>query len=374
MAKRDYYEVLGVKKTASAEEIKKAYRELAKKYHPDANKDNPDAESKFKEANEAYQVLSDDKKRVQYDSMGHAAFDGTGGFNASDFSGFGGFGDIFESFFGGGFGGGFGGSASRRSGPQRGTDLRYNLTISFEEAYFGTKKEIDVPKDERCPDCGGTGAEKGTSRKTCAHCGGSGQIKQQRSTAFGSFVNVVPCPVCQGEGTIIESPCKECRGRGTVHKVKRLSVAIPEGIDNGQALTLAGEGEPGAKGGPPGDLYIYITVRPHKHLKREGADLYLDMPIPFALAALGGEIDVPTLTGKIKYKVPEGTQTGTVFRMKDKGMKYIKTNRFGDLYVKVTVEVPKKLTGEQRSALEAYARHTSETSFYDRVKGDFGSR
>ena len=378
MAKRDYYEVLGVDKTATQEEIKKAYRQLAKKYHPDTNKDNSSSEAKFKEVNEAYQVLSDEQKKSQYDQLGHAAFDasagyggGGSGFNTSGFSG-GGFGDIFESFFGGFGGSGF--SGSQRRGPARGADLRYNMTITFEEAFFGTHKEIEITKDETCDICKGSGAEPGSKKKTCERCGGTGQVRQQTSTAFGNFVNVTTCPACHGEGSIIEKPCKACHGRGTQNKTKKLSIKIPEGIDNGQALTLSGEGEPGKAGGPSGDLYIYITVRPHKYLKREGANLYLDMPISFSLAALGGEIEVPTMTGKIKYTVPEGTQTGTVFRMKEKGMKYLRTNKSGDLYVKVNVEVPKKLTAEQKQLLERFTATANEKSFFDKVKDAFGGK
>jgi molecular chaperone DnaJ len=371
--KRDYYEVLGVTKNASQEEIKKAYRGLAKKYHPDANKDDAQAEHKFKEVNEAYQVLSDEEKRRQYDSFGHAAFDGTGG--ARGFGGFedfmGGFGDIFDSIFGSPFG-----RQQKRAntGPQRGADLRYDMSISFEEAFFGCKKEIELVKDEKCPECGGSGAQKGTERKTCPNCGGTGQVRQQRSTAFGNFVNVTTCSACGGEGHIIERPCMKCKGKGTLSRLKKLSVNIPAGIDDGQAMTLSGEGEPGKRGGPPGDLYIYITVRPHKYLQRDGYDLYLDMPIPFSLAAIGGEMEVPTLEGRIKYRIPEGTQTGTVFRLKEKGVQHLRSNKKGDLYVKVNVEVPKKLTDKQKDLLQQFDNitKTKEKSFFERVKDAFG--
>ncbi|MEZ4357895.1 MAG: molecular chaperone DnaJ [Eubacteriales bacterium] len=382
MAKKDYYEVLGVSKSATQEEIKKAYRQLAKKYHPDTNKGNSEAEAKFKEANEAYQVLSDEQKKSQYDQFGHAAFDpnagygGGGGFDTSGFSGgfnTSGFGDIFESFFGG-FNGDSGFGSSKRRGPARGADLRYNMTISFEDAYFGASKNIEITKDETCGTCKGSGAEPGSNKKTCERCGGTGQIRQQSSTPFGNFVNVTTCPVCHGEGSIIEKPCKTCHGKGTVNKAKKISVKIPEGIDTGQALTLSGEGEPGKSGGPAGDLYIYITVRPHRYLKREGANLYLDVPIPFTLAALGGDIEVPTMTGKIKYHVPEGTQTGTIFRMKGKGMKHLRTSKYGDLYVKVNVEVPKKLSNEQKQILERFGSTGQEKSFFEKVKDSFGGR
>jgi molecular chaperone DnaJ len=373
--KRDYYEVLGISKDASADDIKKAYRKLAKQYHPDTNKEDAQAEHKFKEVNEAYQILSDDGKRRQYDSYGHAAFDGTGGFSGGGYGGFedvmGGFGDVFDSLFGGAFG-----RSSRKAynGPQQGADLRYDMSITFEEAVFGCKKEIDLTKEEKCDECDGTGAQKGTQKKTCSVCGGSGQVRQQRTTAFGNFVNVTACSACGGEGTIIEKPCQKCRGKGTINKAKKLSITIPAGIDNGQALTLSGEGAPGKKGGPSGDLYIYITVKAHKYLQRDGFDLYLDMPVSFALAAMGGELEVPTLEGKIKYKIPEGTPTGTVFRLKEKGVKHLRSAKKGDMYVKVTVEVPKKLTDKQKDLLDQFEKISmqKEKSFFERVKDAFG--
>jgi len=372
--KRDYYEVLGVSKSATAEDIKKAYRRLAKQYHPDTNKEDAQAEQKFKEVNEAYQVLGDEEKRRKYDSFGHAAFDGTGGMGQG-FGGFedimGGFGDIFDSFFGGGFG-----RQGRRAntGPQRGSDLRYDLSIAFEEAVFGCKKEVELVKEEKCPECEGSGAQKGTDKKTCATCGGTGQVRSQRSTAFGNFVNVTTCSVCGGEGFIIEKPCQKCKGKGSISRLKKISVNIPAGIDDGQALTLSGEGEIGKRGGSPGDLYIYISVKSHPYLQRDGYDLYLDMPVSFTLAAVGGDMEVPTLEGRVKYKIPEGTQTGTVFRLKEKGVRHLRSARKGDLFVKVTVEVPKKLNDRQKELLRQFDSIASakEKSFFEKVKDAFG--
>ena len=362
--KRDYYEVLGVGKNASAEEIKKAYRRLAKQYHPDVNEHKEDAAEKFKEASEAYGVLSDSQKRQQYDSFGHAAFEngGHGGFGGfEDFMG--GFGDIFESFFGGS-------RSSRRNGPLRGPDLRVELKIAFEDAAFGVKKEVRLHKDATCDACAGSGARAGTSPKTCTTCGGAGQIRQQRNTAFGSFVNVVDCPDCGGRGQINKDPCPECNGRGTTARQKTISVNIPAGIDDGQIMTVRGEGGAGQRGGPPGDLQIYISITPHKYFKREGYDLIIDMPVSFADAALGAELTVPTLEGKAKYKMSEGTQTGTVFRLKDKGIPHLNSQRKGSLYVRVKVEVPKKLSEKQKTLLKEFSKlDKKEKSFFERVLG-----
>lgn len=348
MANKDYYETLGVEKGASAEDIKKAYRQLAKKYHPDLNKDDENAAQKFKEVNEAYQVLSDDKKRAQYDQFGSAAFDGsagTGGAGFGDFGGFGGFGDIFDSFFGGGR------SAARSNGPVRGGDVEASLRITFEEAAFGVKKEISITRREQCDQCHGSGAQAGSDVKTCPTCGGSGQIRQQQQTMLGSFVNVTTCPHCHGEGRIIEKPCERCGGSGrTVHQ-RKINVNIPAGIDDGQILTLSGQGDAGLKGGPAGDLHVYIGVRPHKVFKRDGVNLYMDMPISFGQAALGCELEVPTLDGKVKYSIPAGTQSGTVFRLRDKGIKYLRQQRNGDLFVKMNVEIPRKLTDKQKELI-----------------------
>lgn len=349
---RDYYETLGVGKQAGADEIKKAYRQLAKKYHPDLNKDNEEAAQKFKEINEAYQVLSDEQKRAQYDQLGHEAYtqgaqSGFSGGYSGGFSGFGGFGDIFDTFFGGGGGG----SARRRSGPQRGSDLQTNVTITFEEAAFGTKKELRVTRRENCDACGGSGAKPGTSPKTCPACHGTGQIRQQQQTMFGTMANIVTCPTCRGEGTIIEEVCDKCRGNGRVPKTHTISVNIPAGIDDSQVITLSGQGDHGKKGGPAGDLLVYVSVKSHKTFTREGVNLFMDLDITFPQAALGCEIEIPTLEGPIKYNIPAGTQPGTTFRMRDKGIKYLRQDRKGDLYVKVHLVVPRKLTERQRELL-----------------------
>jgi len=364
--KRDYYEVLGVGKDASSDEIKKAYRKLAKQHHPDMNDGDHGSADKFREASEAYEVLSDDDKRRQYDQFGHAAFDqgsgvggGFGGFG--DFMG--GFGDIFDSFFGGG-------ATRQRNGPVRGRDLRMDLSITFEEAAFGTAKEVHVNKDETCDKCHGSGAKSDDDVKTCGTCGGTGQLRQQRSTAFGSFVNVVDCPDCGGKGKIIKNPCTECRGRGILRKQKQIKVNIPAGIDNGQIITLRGEGSAGQRGGPAGDLQIHIHVEPHAFFKRDGYDLYLEMPVSFADAAMGTELIVPTLDGKAKYKMASGTQTDTIFRLKDKGIQHLRASRKGSLYVKVVVEVPKKLSDKQKTLLREFDELTkSKKSFFERVKG-----
>jgi len=364
--KRDYYEVLGVGKDAGGDEIKKAYRKLAKQYHPDVNEQKEDAAEKFKEASEAYSVLSDSAKRQQYDNFGHAAFDGGGrggfgGFGFDDIMG--GFGDIFDSFFGGG-------RAARRSGPTRGADLRMELKISFEDSAFGIKKEVRLNKDAECASCGGTGAKSGTTLKTCGVCAGAGQIKQQRNTAFGSFVNVADCPECGGSGKINKDPCPDCGGRGIVSKQKTISVSIPAGIDNGQIITIRGEGSAGQRGGPPGDLLIYITVAAHKYFKREGYDIIIEMPVSFVDAALGAELTVPTLEGKVKYKISAGTQTGTVFRLKDKGIQHIHSAKKGSLYVQVKVEVPKKISEKQKTLLREFDKlDKKEFSFFERVLG-----
>lgn len=349
MAEKDYYATLGVDKSASSDEIKKAYRQLAKKYHPDMNKDDESAAQKFKEVNEAYQVLSDDKKRAQYDQFGSAAFDGSaggagygGGFGG--FEGFGGFGDIFDSFFGGG-------RTAQRNGPMRGGDVDVSVKISFEEAAFGVKRDISISRQENCETCGGSGAKPGSSTKTCPTCGGGGQIRRQQQSLFGSVMNVTTCPTCHGEGHIVEDPCDHCRGTGRVLRTRTISVNIPAGIDDGQIITLTGQGDAGQKGGPSGDVHVYITVKPHKTFKRDGVNLYMDMPLSFGQAALGCELEVPTLDGKVKYTIPSGTQPGTVFRLRDKGIKYLRQDRHGDLYVKMNVVVPRKLTDRQKELI-----------------------
>ena len=356
--KRDYYEVLGVDKNADAGTIKKAYYQLAKKYHPDANPGDKAAEEKFKEANEAYAVLSDADKRAKYDQYGHAAFDPSMGGGNGGFSGFGGFedfdlGDILGGMFGGAFGGGR--SSRRSNGPMQGEDIALSVTITFEEAAFGTKKEILVPREENCPDCGGTGAKPGSTPTKCSACGGTGQVRVQQNTMFGSFSTVRTCEACNGTGKIISDPCTHCKGRGRVNKSNRISVTIPAGINNGQTLTMRGEGEAGIRGGANGDLYIGINVRPHKLFSRKGYDLYLDINIPMTTAALGGEIQVPTLKGSVKYNVPQGTQPGTTFRLKEQGVQKLNAAGKGDLFVRVNVQIPKRLNEEQRELLEKLA-------------------
>lgn len=354
--KRDYYEVLGLKKGASDEEIKKAFRKLAMKYHPDKNPGDQVAEEKFKELNEAYSVLSDSDKKDKYDRFGfagvdpNAGFGGAGGFNG----GFGGFEDIFD-MFGGMFGGGFGGASSaqqRRNAPMKGRDLQKAMKITFEEAAFGVKKQIRMSKYVTCDHCTGSGAEPGTSKTTCPVCNGSGQVNSVHRTPFGQFQSVGPCTNCDGTGQIIETPCSECNGSGRVKKSVTISVDIPAGVDNDSVISIRGQGEPGLNGGPAGDLYIVLAVEPHKLFKRHGNDLYIEMPITFAQAALGDEIIVPTLEEKVSYKIPAGTQPETTFRLKGKGITPARSNRSGDLYVKVNVEVPTKLTGKQKKAVE----------------------
>lgn len=381
MSKRDYYEVLGVDKNASDAEIKKSYRKLAKKYHPDLNPGDKEAEQKFKEVNEAYEVLSNPEKKANYDRFGHAGTDPNGfggsGFGGNGgFSGFGGFDDIFDMFFGGSSG--FGGESTRKKGPQKGTDIRTDLDLKFEEAAFGAEKDINVTRLEKCHTCNGTGAKPGTKVKTCDKCHGTGQIQYTQNTALGRFVNVRTCDKCHGEGTIIETPCKSCHGTGQVKKTRTIHVKIPAGVDNDSILPLRGEGEPGIKGGRSGDLYIYIHVQPHPIFTRERNDIHCEIPITFAQATLGAELTVPTLDGKVKYEIPEGTQTGTVFRLKGKGVPKVRGNGRGDQYVKVKVEVPKKLNKQQKELLQKFAEISGEDnfeqtkSFFDKVKDIFG--
>lgn len=373
MAKRDYYEVLGINRNATDDEIKKAFRSLAKKYHPDLNPGDENAEAKFKEINEAYNVLINPETRAQYDQFGHAGPTGQG-FGGFDF---GGIEDIFDMFFGGGFGTT---SQRRRNAPMRGSDLRYNLDISFEEAAFGTKKEIEVARMENCPNCHGTGAKDGSEPKTCPDCHGTGEVSYTQTTAFGRFVNVRACARCGGEGTIIEVPCRRCAGRKKIRRVRKINVTIPAGIDNGQAITLRGEGEVGERGGPPGDLYVYITVRSHRLFKRQGYDIHCDIPITFGQAALGAEIEVPTLEGTVKHQIPEGTQTGTVFRLRSKGIPHLRRNMRGDLLIKVNVEVPKRLNEKQKELIRQFEEmigekeyHEQRRSFFEKMKDAFGA-
>lgn len=350
MAKKDYYEVLGIDKNATEDEVKKAYRKLARKYHPDVNKDDKNAEEKFKQINEAYEVIRDPDKRAQYDQFGHAGV-GQGGFNPGDFGGFGGgglFDDLFD-LFGGGF------SQSRQRGPTRGADLRYDLEITLEEAAFGIEREVEIFRMENCKTCGGTGAKPGTRPKTCTTCGGTGEVRNVQNLGPMQFTNVTPCVACGGRGHIIEEPCPKCIGRGQTKTGRKIKVKVPAGIDNDSRLRMSGEGEPGDRGGPPGDLYVFIHVKPHKLFRRQGDDLIYEVPISFVQATLGDEIEIPTLEEKIKLKIPEGTQPGTRFRLKSKGIQHIRGYGRGDLHVKVNVEIPKKLNDEQKELLVKFA-------------------
>ena len=377
--KRDYYEVLGLQKGASEDEIKKAFRKMAMKYHPDRNPGDKEAEEKFKEVNEAYSILSDPDKKDKYDRFGFAGVDpsaGGAGFGGFGGAGFGGFEDIFGDLFGGMFGGG--GSARRRNGPMKGKDLQKAIEIPFEEAAFGAKKTIKLNKYVKCEDCRGSGAAQGTSKKTCPHCNGTGQVKTTQRTPFGMFQNVTSCDNCKGTGEIVEKPCPKCGGLGKYKKEVKVSVDIPAGVDNDSVISLRGQGGPGVNGGPDGDLYIIISVKPHKLFKRNGNDLYLDIPISFSQAALGDDIEVPTLTERVKYKVPAGTQPGTTFRLKGKGItSHIRGTRTGDLYVTVKLEVPTKLTAKQKKAVENMSKelgnecYSQKKSFADTIKDLF---
>ena len=367
--KRDYYEVLGLKKGASDDEIKKAFRKMAMKYHPDKNPGDKSAEEKFKEINEAYAVLSDPDKKDKYDRFGHAGVDPNAGFGGGGFGGgfggFGGFEDIFDMFGGAfsGFGGG-GRSGARRNGPRKGSDLQKSLTIDFEEAAFGTKKQIRINKFVKCKTCDGSGAAPGTSKKQCTKCGGSGEVRTAQRTPLGTFQSVSPCPDCNGTGEINETPCRDCGGSGRVKENVTISINIPAGVDNDSVIPIKGQGEPGINGGPDGDLYIVINVKPHKLFERRGQDLWLEIPITFDQAALGDDIVVPTLEEKVSYKVPAGTQPGTVFRLKGKGIKSVRSNKKGDLYVKVTLEVPTKLNSKQKKAIAAMGKSVTSECYH----------
>lgn len=375
--KRDYYEVLGVAKTASEDEIKSAYRKLAKKYHPDLNPGNAEAEAKFKEVNEAYGVLSDADKRAKYDQYGTA--DPQAGFGGGGFSGgFGGFGsggfsggfeDIFENIFGG-----FTGSRRSNNAPEQGRDLRVDMELTFEEAAFGAKKEINLTREESCDECGGSGAAKGTTAEVCQACHGSGQVRTTQNTVFGSFSSTQQCTACHGTGRIIRTPCKKCGGKGRIRRARRISINVPAGIDNGQAITLRGEGEQGKRGGAAGDLYVYFSVKPHKLFKRHGNDIYLEVAVSFANAALGAEITVPTLEDSIKYKIPEGTQPGTVFRIRGKGIKRLGGNDRGDMYITVGVEIPRRLSSKQKELLRAFDDSVTGNEPQEKKRGIFGGK
>ena len=375
MSKRDYYEVLGVSRTASVEEIKKAYRKCALKYHPDKNPGDKEAEEKFKEATEAYGVISDEGNRQKYDQFGHAAFQqGGGGFDFNQFGGgdFSGFEDVFGDLFGAFFGGSAGGRTARG---QSGRDLKYELEISFEDAAFGGEREISIPRRVQCDTCDGTGAQKGTSPMTCPHCRGSGQLRVQQ----GFFTMSTTCTGCGGNGKVISKPCDTCRGEGLKRADARLQVKIPPGIEHGQRLKLRGEGEPGLRGGAAGDLYIQIAVQPHKIFEREGAELFCDVPISYTSAVLGDEIDAPTLEGVEKVKIPAGTQSAKVIKLKGRGVQVLGSNRRGDLHLRVNVQVPKHVNEEQRELLERLRElerrdGTSEVKkFFDKVRSIFGA-
>ena len=365
--KRDYYEVLGLDKGADEASIKKAYRSLAKKYHPDMNPGNAEAEQKFKEVNEAYSVLSDPDKKAKYDQFGHAAFDqSAGGGYGAGFGDFGDIGDIFSSFFGGGFGDfGFGGGSSgRRNAPQRGEDIGVRVTLTFEEAVFGVKKDISYNRIQKCDECHGSGAEKGTQAETCSACRGTGQKRVMQRMGGMQFQTTVTCDSCRGTGKIIKNPCSNCRGTGYVRITKKLSVDIPAGINEGERIALRGQGSDGRNGGPAGDLIIQITIKPHKIFKREGYNVYCDVPVTVAEAILGAEIGIPTLEGEQKYEIPEGTQPGTQFTLRGKGIQNPNyPSRRGDLIFTTVVEIPKGLSGKQKEHMRAFAESCGEGNY-----------
>ena len=369
--KRDYYEVLGVSKGASADEIKKAYRRLAKENHPDLHPGDAEAEARFKEVNEAYEVLSDADKKSRYDQFGHAGVDpnfGAGGYGGG-FDGnfdFGDLGDIFGSFFGGGFGG----SARRANpnAPQRGESIRLNLTISFEEAAFGCEKSVTVERMEQCDTCHGSGCAPGTTPEVCDQCHGTGTVQVRRQTPMGVFATSSACPKCGGKGRIIHQPCSTCRGSGWERKRRTIQASIPAGIDNGQTISIRGQGHAGKNGGPAGDLLITVTVRPHELFRREGTSVLCDAPITFAQAVLGAELEIPTIDGKVKYDLPEGTQSGTTFRLRGKGIPSINGRGRGDQYVTVYIETPRNLNKEQKEALKKFAETCGDDNYADRKK------
>ncbi|MDD2433402.1 MAG: molecular chaperone DnaJ [Clostridia bacterium] len=373
MAKRDYYEVLGVDKNASEVEIKKAFRKLARQYHPDVNPDNKEAEEKFKEINEAYEVLSEPEKRQRYDQFGHAGtdpngfggfggfggFEGFGGGTAGDF---GGFGDIFEMFFGGGT------ASARKRGPQQGADLRVDLSLSFEEAAFGVEKELEIPRWESCTTCKGSGAKPGTSPTSCSKCQGTGEVRFTQKTALGHFQTVKTCPQCGGEGKVVSTPCLACHGQGKVKRKRKVKIKIPAGVDSGSRIRLSGEGEAGSRGGPPGDLYVYIEVMPHKVFERRGDDIYMEFPVTFVQATLGDEVQVPTLQGKATLKIPEGTQTHTILRLRGQGITHLHGSGRGDQYVKIVVVTPTRLNEEQKQKLRDFAGSTNKDNYQPKGK------
>ena len=387
--KRDYYEVLGVGKTAGDPEIKTAYRKLAKEYHPDLHPNDKVAEAKFKEVNEAYEVLSDTEKRQRYDQFGHAGIDPNFAGGGGGFGGFGGnfsggvdISDIFETFFGGaggGFGGFSGGTRTQNpTAPRRGKDLRASLSISFMEAAKGVSKTVSISRQETCTECDGSGAKKGTQVQTCPDCGGSGVVTQQQRTPFGVMQSTVPCARCNGKGKIIKEPCPKCSGEGLIKTSKKLEITIPAGIDDGQSIALRGQGNAGENNGPAGDVIVLINIKPDELFARQGFDVYVNIPLTYAQAVLGADIVVPTVDGQVQYNVPEGTQPGTSFRLKGKGIRHLNGKGQGDQFVKVSVEIPKKLSKEQRTALETFDSGLSDKNyeqrkgFADRLKNLFG--
>ncbi len=366
MADKNYYEVLGVEKTATADEIKKAYRTLAKKYHPDLNGHSAEAEEKFKEINEAYSVLGDEQKRSNYDTYGSADGNAYAGGGNGFTGGFGGFEDIFETVFNGGFSGG-----ARRAdpnAPRKGSDIQYDLNLTFEEAVFGCKKTIEVTRNEVCPECGGTGGKPGTQPKKCTTCNGTGEIREQVNGIFGRTVRVRACDKCKGSGKIYDEPCSKCYGAKVVRQKRKINITIPAGIDNNQAIPLRGQGNPGENGGDNGDLYVACYVKSHSIFKREDYDLFCDVPVSFVDAALGREVDFPILEGTMKYKLPDGIQSGTTIRVKNQGVTKLHSTQRGDLYVNVIVETPTKLSKKQKEALEAFESADTDESIYSKIK------
>ena len=371
--KRDYYEVLGVSKGASEDEIKRAYKKLARKYHPDMNPGDKEAEEKFKEVNEANEVLSDPEKKARYDQFGFAGVDPSYGAGAGGAGGYGGgfdfgdLGDIFGSFFGGGFGGG----QTRRNGPQRGESIRASVAVTFTEAAFGCEKEVSIERSEQCSSCKGSGCAPGTTPEICPDCHGSGMVQVQQRTPMGVFASSRPCQRCRGTGKIIHQPCADCGGSGAVRKRKTIKVTIPAGIDHGQTISLRGQGNAGKNGGPAGDLLITVMVRPHELFRREGNDVFCEAPITFRQAVLGATLEIPTIDGPVKYDIPEGTQTGTVFRLRGKGIPALNGRGRGDQYVTVTIETPRNLNREQKEALKRFDETLGESS-YEKRKSFFG--
>lgn len=374
--KRDYYEVLGVDKSATDDVIKKAYRKLAKQYHPDLNPGDKNAEAKFKEVNEAYEVLSDKDKKARYDQFGFAGVDpsygagaGGGAYGAGGFD-FGDLGDIFGSFFGGGFGGG---GRRNPNAPQRGESIRASLSVEFTEAAFGCEKSITIDRSEQCPTCKGKGCAPGTTPEVCTQCHGTGTVTQAQRTPFGMMQSQTVCPKCRGKGQIIHQPCPDCRGAGAVRKRRTIQVNIPAGIDNGQTISLRGQGHSGKNGGPAGDLLITVMVRPHEIFRRDGTAVFCEAPITFTQAVLGGTLEIPTIDGKVKYDIPEGTQTGTVFRLRGKGIPVLNGRGRGDQYVTVNIETPRNLNREQKEALKKFSESLGEGN-YEKHKNFFGKK